>query len=199
MFCRMPADKDCKRGISSAMFTGCNTLKACAGKELDDFLAKNIIRFTDRRAPLFSKTATASAGRVAEPESRRRHERTISAKRVLRSRRFGSGKVRDAAASGTRGTAGERSCPSLWLFQAFVLSGSSGLRRGGLGVVAAAKTRTTRRTQVNRRSDGFRRPDTGTGCLLVLGTDWQSYSATVSTFRSSTQYRSPVEPSKKRI
>jgi len=197
MFCRMPANKDCKRRVPFIMFTGCNPPEARTEKGLDDFLCENIIILTHRRAPLSSKTATASPGRGAEPESRRRHERTISTERVLRSRRFGSGQVRDAAASGTRGTAGERSCPSLWLFQAFFLSGSSRFRRCGLGGVTAAQTRTTRRTQVDRRSDGFRHPDAGTGCLFVLGTDWQSHSATVSNFRSSTQYRSPVEPSKK--
>jgi hypothetical protein len=193
----VPVGKDCKRGVPSILFTACNTPEACAEKGLDDFLCKNIIIFTHRRAPLSSKTATASPGRGAEPESRRRHERTISAKRVLRSRRFGSGQVRDATTSGTAGTAGERSCPSLWLFQAFVLSGTSRFRRGGLGGVAAAQTRTTRWTQVDRRSDGFRHPDPRTGCLLVLGTDRQAHSTTVSNFHSSTQYRSPVEPSKK--
>ena len=197
MFCRMPVDKDCKRGSSSVLFISCNTLEARAEKGLDDVLCENIIIFTHRRAPLSSKTATASPGRGAKPESRRHHERTISAERVLRSRRFGSGQVRDAAASGTRGTAGERSCPSLWLFQAFVLSGTSRFRRGRLGGVTAAQTRTTRRTQVDRRGDGFRHPDPGAGCLLVLGTDRQTHSATISNFHSSAQYRSPVEPSKK--
>ena len=198
MFCDMAADKSFKGGAPPVVFTDCNTLEARAEIGLDDFLCKNIIIFTHRRAPLSSKTATASPGRGAEPESRRRLERTISAERVLRSRRFSSGQVRDATASGTRGTAGERSCPSLWLFQAFVLSGTSRFRRGGRGGVAAAQTRTTRRTQVDRRGDGFRHPDPRAGCLLVLGTDRQAHSATVSNFRSSAQYRSPVEPSKKK-
>ena len=124
--------KESKRWIQLLGFTDCNTLETRAEIGLDDFLCENIIIFTHRRAPLSSKTASASPGRGAEPESRRRHERTISAERVLRSRRFGSSQVRDAAASGTRGTAGERSCPSLWLFQAFVLSGTSRFRRAGL-------------------------------------------------------------------
>lgn len=197
MFCGVPSDKDCKRGIQSFLFIVCNTPWVWEEKRLDDSRSENIIIFTHRRGPLFSKTATASPGRGAEPKSRYRHERVISAERVLRSRRFSSGQVRDAAASGTGGTAGERSCPRLWLFQAFVLSGTSRFRRGGLGGVAAAQTRTTRRTQVDRRSDGFRHPDPRTGCLLVLGTDRQAHSATVSNFHSSAQYRSPVEPSKK--
>jgi hypothetical protein len=197
MSCGVSTGKDCKRRFSLSLFTACNTPEACAEKGLDEFPFENIIIFTHRRATLSSKTATASPGRGAEPESRRRHERTISAERVLRSRRFGSGQVRDAAPGGTRGTAGERSCPSLWLFQAFVLSGTSRFRRGRLGGVAASQTRTTRRTQVDRRSDGFRHPHPRTGCFLVLGTDRQAHSATVSNFHSSAQYRSPVEPSKK--
>jgi hypothetical protein len=181
----------------SNLFNACNQRETRAEKRLDGFLYENIIILTRRRGPLCSKTATASPGGGAEPEGRRRHERTISAERVLRSRRFDSGQVRDAAPSGTGGTAGERSCSILWLFQAFVLSCTSRFRRGGLGGVAATKTRTTRRTQVDRRSDGFRHPDPRTGCLLVLGTDRRAHSETVSNFHSSTQYRSPVEPSKK--
>ena len=175
----------------------CITPQASARKWLDDVLFEGIIILTYRRASFLKKTTTASPGRGAEPEGRRCHERTISAKQVLRPCRFDSGQVRDATAGRTGEAVGERSCPNLWLFQAFVLSGTSRFRRGGLGRAAAAQTRTTRRTQVDRRSDGFRHPDPRAGWLLVLGTGRQAHSTTVFDFHSSTQHRSPVEPSKK--
>jgi hypothetical protein len=164
-------------------------------KGLDSTPYKNIIVLTD--VSFSTKTAAASSGRRAEPQSRRCHGRVVSAERVFRSCRFGAGQVRNAAASATRGTAGERSCPGLWLFPAFVLSGTSRFRRGGLGWFTSPQTRTKGWPQVDRRSDGFRQPDAGTGYVLILGRNRQAHSGAVSDFHSSAQYRSPVEPSKK--
>jgi hypothetical protein len=197
MSCSLPESRDWQGSFPVKSVTSRFLSKRCGQEELDSVLGENIIIFTHCHASFFSKTAIASSGRRAESESRRRHGRVVSAKRVFRSRRFGSGQVRDAAASATRGTVGQRSCPSLWLFPAFVLSGTSRFRRGGLGRFTASQTRTTRRPQVDSRSNGFRQPDPGTGSVLVLGRDRQAHSAAVSDFHSPAQYRSPVEPSKK--
>ena len=197
MCCNVPVDSAFESGIELMLLSACITPHVGAGKWLDDVLVGDIIILTYRRAPILQKTTAASPGRGAEPEGRRGHEQTISAKRVLRPCRFDSGQVRDATASRTGEAVGERSCPNLWLFQAFVLSGTSRFRRGGLGRAAAAQTRTTRRTQVDHRSDGFRYPDSRAGWVLGLGADRQAHSTTVFYFHSSTQHRSPVEPSKK--
>ena len=164
-------------------------------KGLDSTSNENIIVITD--VSCFTKTATASSRGRAEPQGRRCHGRVVSAERVFRSRGFGAGQVRDAAASATRGTAGKRSCPSVWLFPSFVLSGTSCFRRGGLGRFTSPQTRTKGWPQVDRRSDGLRQPGAGTGYVLILGRNRQAHSGPVSDFHSSAQYRSPVEPSKK--
>jgi hypothetical protein len=166
-------------------------------KTLDSVSRVNVIIFTDRDAAFSPKTTAAASGRRAQPQSRRRHRRVVSAERVSRSRRCGSGQVRDVAASATRGTAGERRGSILWVFQALLLSGTSRFRRGGPGRFITSQTRTKRRPQVDRRSDGLRWPDPGTGSGRVMGRDRQARSATVSDFHSPAQYRSPVEPSKK--
>ena len=198
MFCGgVPENMD----LDSTCFLSVITIHGTSGrprqKGLEVSSILDIISFTYRHASFFSKTGTAPSGRRAERQIRRRHGRVVSAERVFRSRRLGAGQVRDAAASATRGTAREPSCSNLWLFPAFVLSGTSRFRRGWLGRITASQTRTTRRPQVDKRSDGFGQPDPGTGCVFVLAGDRPAHPAAVSDFRSPAQYRSPVEPSKK--
>ena len=197
MFFGLPKDMELQSVPCFYVFTDHGTPESSIRKELDLFSREDVIIVTQRHASFFPKTATASPGRRAQPQSRRRHRRVISAKRVFRSRRFCADQVRDVAASATRGTARERSCSILWLFPAFVLSGTSRFPRGWLGRITASQTRTTRRPQVNSRSDGSRQSGPGTGYVLVLGGDRQAHSGAVSDFHSPAQYRSSVEPSKK--
>jgi len=197
----MPGDKLTRAAISSdCLFIIADEVCCLAGSEqksVDKTHPSDIIILTGSGAPLVPQTRSASAAWRSQPESGRGKRRVVPAKRVLRSSRFGSGQIRDVAASASRGTAGERRSTSFRLFAPFLLSDPSRIRRKWCGWPAASQTRSERRAQADARGDGVRRAQARARSFAVLGRARPADSATLSDLDSRTQYRSTVGASKK--
>jgi hypothetical protein len=187
-----------KRHLSFQMWRSRPLYTECLSqREADKLLEKSIITPASCYAPFFPETTTPSTRRHTSPQSRRGQRPFVSAERVLRSRRFAAGQVRDAAPSAGRGTAGERSGPSLRPVSPLVLSGASRFRRVWLSRIASSQTWAARRPQIDYRHHGVRYFDPGAASVLVLERDWPIAAAAICDFRSSAKHRPPVEPSKK--
>jgi hypothetical protein len=164
---------------------------------LDKATQKSIIALTVHRAPLYFQTRSAAATGGAQSASRRCYGRVVPAKRILRSRRLGSGEVRDVAASASRGTTGKPSRSCVRLFQALLLPSSSRLRRERAARLAASQKGAKDRTQVDARSHGLCPTPTRRRAVPVMGRTWPADSAPISDHDSSAQYRPSMEASKK--
>ena len=175
-----------------------------AQKELDNQPYVYIIVFTVIRygRPATNQTIILARAGHAESSPECSAARELSRRRVLRSGRFATGQVRDAAARGCRQAIGESGSKDVWLFAPVVLSSAVSLSRGWPCRAVTTKTRASLRAQTHartdavcgttstRRADHFQSSDSGTNrrTLPCLGSPAQHRSS------AATSKKTPVSP-----
>jgi len=125
-----------------------------AKKKLDSEAERNIIIFTSYYGRFASdQTKIPPPTEYAESSPTRRQAPELSGQRVLRSRRFAAGQIRNATAGRDRPATRQPGSQGVWLLASLVLSGPGSVSRLRAGRFVAAQTWPPSRAQADARTD----------------------------------------------
>jgi hypothetical protein len=172
--------------------------RGSAQKELDIQLNVYIIIFTHQHArPATNQTILLAPAGHAESSPESGAARELSRQRVLRSGRFTTSQVRDAAAGGCRQTTGQSGSKDVWLFAPVVLSGAGRLSRSWPCGTVATETRAPVRAQTHARTDAVRGTTSARRANDLQSSDSGTHLPALPCLGSPTQHRSSAAASKK--